>query len=133
MHPQLVLCKLELQHCPLRCWCSAAALGMRLMSVSKQLVAALLPLTTHKRHTVRIAALQAIRGIMHQVGCARGSAADALTWAAAKLAMWGTMAWGRLLPLVWQQACCAWVVHLCPPTLSRTATSAHHDFHESWT
>jgi hypothetical protein len=47
--------------------CPAAALGMRLMSLSKQLVAALLPLTTHKRHTVRIAALQAIRGIMHQV------------------------------------------------------------------
>lgn len=47
----------------------AACLGMRLHSVSKQFVAQLLPLTTHKRHTVRIAALQAIRVIMHQVCC----------------------------------------------------------------
>lgn len=41
---------------------------MRLHSVSKQLVALVLPLTTHKRHPVRIAALQAVRGVMHQVG-----------------------------------------------------------------
>jgi len=44
---------------------------MRLHSVSKQFVAQLLPLTTHKRHTVRIAALQAIRVIMHQVSWSR--------------------------------------------------------------
>ncbi|KAF5842633.1 armadillo-type protein [Dunaliella salina] len=43
-----------------------ACLGMRLHSVSKQFVAQLLPLTTHKRHTVRIAALQAIKVVMHQ-------------------------------------------------------------------
>ncbi|GLC35967.1 hypothetical protein PLESTB_000524400 [Pleodorina starrii] len=41
-------------------------LGLRLQPVSKQLVAALLPLTTAKRHRVRIAALQALRPTMHQ-------------------------------------------------------------------
>lgn len=44
---------------------------MRLHSVSKQLVAQLLPLTTHKRHTVRIAALQAVKVTMHQVRALR--------------------------------------------------------------
>lgn len=46
----------------------AAALGMRLMGASKQLIAALLPLTTHKRHRVRVAAIQAINRVTHQVG-----------------------------------------------------------------
>ncbi|GFR41385.1 hypothetical protein Agub_g2068, partial [Astrephomene gubernaculifera] len=41
-------------------------LGMRLQPVAKQLVAALLPLTTAKRHRVRVAALQALRPTMHQ-------------------------------------------------------------------
>jgi hypothetical protein len=40
---------------------------MRLHQVSKLLVAALLPLTTHKRHRVRIAAMRALTPIMHQV------------------------------------------------------------------
>jgi hypothetical protein len=44
-----------------------AALGLRLQPVAKQLVAALLPLTTAKRHRVRVAALQALRPSMHQV------------------------------------------------------------------
>ena len=33
---------------------------MRLQPAAKQLVAVVLPLTTHKRHRVRIAALQAL-------------------------------------------------------------------------
>lgn len=37
-------------------------------ATSKDLVAALLPLTTHKRYRVRIAAIQAIRATVHQVG-----------------------------------------------------------------
>jgi len=41
---------------------------MRLQPIAKQLAAALLPLTTHKRHGVRIAALRALRPLMHQVG-----------------------------------------------------------------
>ncbi|KAG2499196.1 hypothetical protein HYH03_002777 [Edaphochlamys debaryana] len=41
-------------------------LGLRLQPVAKQLVAALLPLTTAKRHRVRVAALQALRPTMHQ-------------------------------------------------------------------
>lgn len=45
----------------------AGALGYRLGATSKELVAALLPLTTHKRYRVRIAAIQAIRDVMHQV------------------------------------------------------------------
>jgi hypothetical protein len=40
---------------------------MRLQPAAKQLAAALLPLTTHKRHRVRIAALQALGPLMHQV------------------------------------------------------------------
>lgn len=40
---------------------------MRLHGVSKEVVAALLPLTTHKRHRVRIAAIQALKVVMHQV------------------------------------------------------------------
>lgn len=40
---------------------------MRLQPMAKQLVAALLPLTTHKRHRVRVAALQALGPLMHQV------------------------------------------------------------------
>lgn len=47
-------------------------LGLRLQPVAKQLVACLLPLTTAKRHRVRVAALQALRVTMHQVrGCLR--------------------------------------------------------------
>jgi hypothetical protein len=46
---------------------TADALGLRLQPVSKQLVAATLPLTTAKRHKLRIAAVQAVRAIMHQV------------------------------------------------------------------
>ncbi|KAG2455132.1 hypothetical protein HYH02_000951 [Chlamydomonas schloesseri] len=42
------------------------ALGLRLQPVAKQLVAALLPLTTAKRHRVRLAALGALRPTMHQ-------------------------------------------------------------------
>ncbi|KXZ56414.1 hypothetical protein GPECTOR_1g369 [Gonium pectorale] len=42
------------------------ALGIRLQPIAKQLVAAVLPLTTAKRHRVRIAALQALRPTMHQ-------------------------------------------------------------------
>ena len=42
---------------------------MRLQPVAKQLVAAVLPLTTHKRHRVRIAALQALGPLVHQVRC----------------------------------------------------------------
>lgn len=49
---------------------ATASLGMRLHSLSKQLVAALLPLSTHKRHRVRIAALHALGPLMHQV-CGR--------------------------------------------------------------
>lgn len=45
----------------------AGALGYRLGATSKELVAALLPLTTHKRYRVRIAAIQAIMDVMHQV------------------------------------------------------------------
>jgi hypothetical protein len=45
----------------------AAILGLRLGATSKELVAALLPLTTHKRYRVRIAAIEAIRDVMHQV------------------------------------------------------------------
>ncbi|GLI68794.1 hypothetical protein VaNZ11_013291 [Volvox africanus] len=41
-------------------------LGLRLQPVAKQLVAVVLPLTTAKRHRVRIAALQALRPTMHQ-------------------------------------------------------------------
>jgi hypothetical protein len=41
---------------------------MRLQPVSKQLVAGLLPLTTHKRYRVRVAALRALGPLMHQVG-----------------------------------------------------------------
>lgn len=37
-------------------------------ATSKELVAALLPLTTHKRYRVRVAAIQAIRDTVHQVG-----------------------------------------------------------------
>lgn len=40
---------------------------MRLGATSKELVAALLPLTTHKRYRVRVAAVEAIRDVMHQV------------------------------------------------------------------
>lgn len=46
---------------------AAETLGLRLQSVAKNLVAEALPLTTHKRHRVRIAALQAVRATMHQV------------------------------------------------------------------
>ncbi len=46
---------------------------MRLHNVSTGIVASLLPLTTHKRHKVRIAAIQAITPIMHQVRCNRCS------------------------------------------------------------
>ncbi|PNH12703.1 HEAT repeat-containing protein 2, partial [Tetrabaena socialis] len=42
------------------------ALGPRLHPIAKQLVASLLPLTTAKRHRVRVAALQALRPTMHQ-------------------------------------------------------------------
>ncbi|GIL99070.1 hypothetical protein Vretimale_4331 [Volvox reticuliferus] len=41
-------------------------LGLRLQPVAKQLVAAVLPVTTAKRYRVRIAALQALRPTMHQ-------------------------------------------------------------------
>lgn len=40
---------------------------MRLQPVAKQLAAALLPLTTHTRHRVRVAALRALGPLMHQV------------------------------------------------------------------
>jgi hypothetical protein len=42
-------------------------LGTRLQPVAKQLVAALLPLTTHKRHRVRVATVRALGPLMHQV------------------------------------------------------------------
>lgn len=42
-------------------------LQRRLGPTSKELVAALLPLTTHKRHRVRIAAIEAIRDVVQQV------------------------------------------------------------------
>ncbi|GIL43408.1 hypothetical protein Vafri_1181 [Volvox africanus] len=41
-------------------------LGLRLQPVAKQLIASVLPLTTAKRHRVRIAALRALRPTMHQ-------------------------------------------------------------------
>ncbi|MEW5306836.1 MAG: hypothetical protein WDW36_009274 [Sanguina aurantia] len=41
------------------------ALGLRLQPVAKELVAAVLPLTTHKRHRLRVAALRCLRPIMH--------------------------------------------------------------------
>jgi hypothetical protein len=44
----------------------AESLGLRLQPVAKELIAALLPLTTHKRHRVRAAALQAVGRTMHQ-------------------------------------------------------------------
>ncbi|GBF95342.1 hypothetical protein Rsub_07770 [Raphidocelis subcapitata] len=44
----------------------AASLGVRLHPVSKQLAAALLPLTTHKRHRVRIAVLRALGPLLFQ-------------------------------------------------------------------
>jgi hypothetical protein len=40
---------------------------MRLSTISKDIVAALLPLTTHKRHRTRIAAIEAVRDVMHLV------------------------------------------------------------------
>lgn len=40
---------------------------MRLGATSKELVAALLPLTTHKQYRVRVAAVEAIQDVMHQV------------------------------------------------------------------
>lgn len=46
-----------------------AALGMRLAPHVKPLIAALLPLTTHKRHRVRVAAVKAVSRVTHQVGC----------------------------------------------------------------
>lgn len=46
----------------------AGALGLRLGATSKELVAALLPLTTHQRYRVRVAAIEAIRDVVHQVG-----------------------------------------------------------------
>ena len=42
------------------------ALGMRLQPAAKDLVASVLPLTTHKRHRVRVAAIRAVGAIMHQ-------------------------------------------------------------------
>ncbi|GAX77040.1 hypothetical protein CEUSTIGMA_g4487.t1 [Chlamydomonas eustigma] len=51
--------------------CTAAlalndALGMRLQPAAKDLVASILPLTTHKRHRVRVAAIRAVGAIMHR-------------------------------------------------------------------
>jgi hypothetical protein len=46
-------------------------LGMRLSTISKDIVAALLPLTTHKRHKTRIAAVEAVRDVMHLVRSSR--------------------------------------------------------------
>jgi hypothetical protein len=43
---------------------------MRLSTISKDIVAALLPLTTHKRHKTRIAAVEAVRDVMHLVSIA---------------------------------------------------------------
>jgi hypothetical protein len=40
---------------------------MRLQGASKQLVACLLPLATHRRQRVRVAALRAIKPTMHLV------------------------------------------------------------------
>lgn len=57
--------------------CPSGNLGLRLGATSKELVAALLPLTTHKRYRVRIAAIQAIRDVMHQVGGASTSVTPA--------------------------------------------------------
>lgn len=39
-------------------------MGRRLQPVSKGLVATLLPLTTHRRHRVRIAAVEAVRDVV---------------------------------------------------------------------
>lgn len=46
----------------------AGILRRRLGSTSKELVAALLPLTTHNRYRVRIAAIAAIKDAVHEVG-----------------------------------------------------------------
>ncbi|KAG1672600.1 hypothetical protein FOA52_002080 [Chlamydomonas sp. UWO 241] len=43
-----------------------ASLGMRLQPAAKELVACLLPLTTHKRHRVRVAAIGAVGATMFQ-------------------------------------------------------------------
>jgi hypothetical protein len=40
---------------------------MRLSTISKDIVAALLPLTTHKRYRTRIAAIEAVKDVMHLV------------------------------------------------------------------
>lgn len=40
---------------------------MRLSTISKDIVAALLPLTTHKRHRTRITAIEALTVVMHLV------------------------------------------------------------------
>ena len=42
------------------------ALGLRLQPAAKDLVATVLPLATHKRHRVRVAAVRAVGAVMHQ-------------------------------------------------------------------
>lgn len=51
----------------------AASLGMRLQPMAKRLAAALLPLTTHKRHRVRVAALRALGPLVHQARALAGA------------------------------------------------------------
>jgi hypothetical protein len=59
---------------PTLCVPPAGVLGRRLGSTSKELVAVLLPLTTHKSHRVRVAAIGAVRDVVHQVWCIGGNA-----------------------------------------------------------
>lgn len=66
----------------LTCWCIgrsgevAGALGMRLQPVSKRLVACVLPLATHRRQRVRLAALRAIKPTMHLVSGVSGAGGE---------------------------------------------------------
>ncbi|KAF8058324.1 Dnaaf5 [Scenedesmus sp. PABB004] len=46
----------------------AATLGLRLGGTAKEVVAALLPLTTHSRHRVRVAAVEAVRDVVQLAG-----------------------------------------------------------------
>jgi hypothetical protein len=55
-------------HCNTCATAAADILGQRLHSVSKQLVADVLPLTTHTRFRVRVVALQTLTPLMHLVG-----------------------------------------------------------------
>jgi hypothetical protein len=66
--------------CPPAAAAAAAAaadiLGQRLQPVSKQLVADVLPLTTHTRFRVRVVALQTLTPLMHLVSLQEGRHRD---------------------------------------------------------